>query len=91
VSRHKDLADALRVLAVHHPDLSAQEVEDLAEAAMFLDARDPDAVCTELAATWCPVHGLCVCSRYVDGPPADTCRLHATTSAHRAVAGLAPA
>lgn len=46
-----------------------------------LKKADPIEVCTDLSASWCPIHGDCVCAREesLDNPD---CPLHGPDSAH---------
>lgn len=50
VSR-SELADELRRMAVHEPDLTDDEVNALARAAKIIDQRD--GACTGVTARWC--------------------------------------
>lgn len=59
------------------------EVDELAAHLDSLPWRDPKdaAACTGLSASWCPVHGECICDRLGDlDDPA--CPLHNSTSTH---------
>lgn len=51
--------------------------------------RIESARCTGIAASWCPIHGDCLCPRNEDGEPEsdlnyDGCPLHAPSSSHAA-------